>query len=244
MAGIGALAGLMSIRRLKKNADMNDDQSYDLLLYGMITGILGARLFYVIQFWHLFKDNPIEIIKIHHGGLVFYGGFMLSIIAIYVFCRRNKLSFVSVLDICAPSIAITHFFGRIGCFLNGCCFGKKTDLPWAVSYPEGFDPYFFYGSSVKIHPTQLYEAIGNIIIFVLLFNLMGRLKKGQIASLYLVLYGALRIFVEIFRGDHKNFVLNSLTPAQFIGIMIVPIGITLFIFFGRSQKKSDKKTSN
>ncbi len=235
MAGIGAIVGLMCLRRLKKFAAMNDDQVYDLLLYAMIAGIIGGRLFYVIQFWSQFRYNRLEIIMINRGGLVFYGGFFLSVIAIYVFSKRNKLSFIRVIDICAPALALAHCMGRIGCFLNGCCFGRKTDLPWGVIFPKGSDSYFFYGGFVKIHPTQLYESLGNLIIFTILFSTIGKLKRGQTASLYIVLYGCLRIFVEMFRGDHKDFVLNLFTPAQFIGAMIVPIGITAFILYNKGE---------
>lgn len=239
MAGLGATAGLISVRKLKSVAEMNDDQCYDLLLYCMISGIVGARLFYVVQFWDKFKDNLAEIIMVHHGGLVFYGGFLLAIAAIYVFCRRNKLDFVRVLDVCAPSVALTHFFGRIGCFMNGCCFGRRTDSAFGVVFPEGSDPFSFYGGQARIHPTQLYEAAGNIAIFFILRRLIGRMKRGQTAALYLVLYGSLRIAVECFRGDHKDFLFGMLTPAQSIGALVVPAGALAFIMFGRG--KSEKK---
>ncbi len=241
MAGLGATAGLISMRKLKSVAEMNDDQCYDLLLYGMISGIIGARLFYVVQFWDRFKDNLAETIMVHHGGLVFYGGFLLAIAALHVFCRRNKLDFVRVLDVCAPSMAVAHFFGRIGCFLNGCCFGKRTGSVFGVVFPEGSDPFSFYGGLVKIHPTQLYEALGNIVIFFILYRLIGRMKRGQTAALYLVLYGSLRIAVECFRGDHKDFLFGMLTPAQSIGALIVPVGIIALLLFGRKNDNKQKQ---
>lgn len=234
MAGLGAIAGLLMVRRNKSRAEMNDDQCYDLLLYAMISGIIGARLFYVVQFWKTFKNNISEIIMIHHGGLVFYGGFIFAILAIYIFSHRNKLDFTSVLDVCAGGLPLSHFFGRIGCFMNGCCFGKKTDSIFGVVFPKGSDPYSFYESEVKIHPTQLYEATGNLVIFLIILTLFKKLKRGQVASLYVILYSVLRFIVEFFRGDHKDFVFGIFTPAQFICLLIFPIGIASMIYFRRT----------
>ncbi|HRR06318.1 MAG TPA: prolipoprotein diacylglyceryl transferase [Victivallales bacterium] len=236
MAGIAAICSPIMLRRNKAYAGMNDDQCYDLLIYGVLSGIIGARVFYVVQFWDNFRGKFLEIFKVYHGGLVFYGGFLFAILAIYIFSRRNKLDFLRVLDLCAPALPLGHFFGRIGCFLNGCCFGKRTDSIFGVVFPKGSDPYYFYGCEVKIHPTQLYEAFGLIIIFFIFLKLFPKLKKGQPSSLYVILYALLRFSVEIFRGDHRDFIFGIFTPAQFICILIFPIAVFCYYYFGLNYK--------
>lgn len=241
MAALGAFAGLFVIRKLKSYANLSENQSYDLLFWALISGIFGARLFYVIEFWDNFKNTPMEIVRVDHGGLVFYGGFIVALVAIFVFCRRNTLSFISVLDVCAPGIAVAHAFGRVGCFMNGCCFGKQTALPWGVVFPEGTDPFRFYCGKVPIHPVQLYEAIINVFVAFLLFHSVKKMKRGQTASLYLAVYGTARFLLEFLRGDHSDYLFGIFTPAQSIGIVLIPAGIAAFIFFGR---KKDEKPVN
>jgi phosphatidylglycerol:prolipoprotein diacylglycerol transferase len=174
---------------------------------------------------------------VDHGGLVFYGGFIAALLAIYVFAKRQKLSFLKVLDIVAPGTALAHAFGRIGCFLNGCCFGKESKMHWAVVFPQNSDPYKYYGKLVSIHPTQLYESCANLLIFIVLFVLVRKMKKGRTTFLYLILYGTARFIIEFFRGDHKSFVLGVLTPAQFIGIFVIVAGAAGFIYLGVGDEK-------
>ena len=121
MAAIGFLLGCWMVNWNRRIAGMTADQASASLLTAMITGIVGARLFYVIQFFDQYRDHLWRIVRIDQGGLVFYGGFLCAIGALILFCRRNKLDLVRVFDIYAPGVALAHACGRIGCFLNGCC---------------------------------------------------------------------------------------------------------------------------
>jgi phosphatidylglycerol:prolipoprotein diacylglycerol transferase len=146
------------------------------------------------------------------------------------------------MDVFSPGLAMGHAMGRIGCFLNGCCFGKVTSSWLGVHYPEGSVPAIkFFGAAV--HPVQLYEATGNILLSIFLLILLRRTKRGITVAAYITLYGILRFSDEFFRGDHSYNQLFAgwLTPAQLIGLLLIPIGLFSLIYFAR--KKNDKKSN-
>ncbi|MBR2904916.1 MAG: prolipoprotein diacylglyceryl transferase, partial [Lentisphaeria bacterium] len=162
--------------------------------------------------------------------------------------KVKKLSFARILDMYAPAIAIGHAFGRVGCFLQGCCFGKPCS--WGVVYPwksapaERFPDYLAPVKSavqgipsVPIAPVQLIEAAGNILLFFLLLKLFKYVKKtGQIAAAYFAMYGIMRFLLEFLRGDHTDSILGF-TPSQFIGLFIMlPCGLICYLCFGKYGK--------
>lgn len=234
MAAIGFLAATWVINWNRKFANLNGDQATGLVLWAMVAGVVGARIFYVIQFWQLFEHNLWNIFRIDRGGLVFYGGFFLAIGAIALFCRLNRLDLIRVLDLFTPALAIGHAAGRIGCFLNGCCYGKPTQCLLGVVYPAGSEPARRYGE-LALHPVQLYETGINILIFGLMLLLVRRTRRGVAMSAYLIIYGLIRFADEFFRGDHQQF-WNGFTPAQVIGLGMVPVGILLLCYFQRQAR--------
>lgn len=236
MAAVGFLIACWIITLNRKKAGMTTDQATSLVMVAMIAGVIGARLFYVIQFFSQFQGNLWKVIRIDQGGLVFYGGFFLALVSLIVFCRINKLDIVRVFDVVAPALAIGHACGRIGCFLNGCCYGKPTECALGVVYPHGSAPALRYGSSA-LHPVQLYEAGANVLIFIALFYLVRKGRRGMAMGTYLAVYGLMRFADEFFRGDHEQF-LNGLTPAQVIGLILVPVGIGMAVYFAKHDKKS------
>jgi phosphatidylglycerol---prolipoprotein diacylglyceryl transferase len=235
MVALGFMSAMFVLNYRRGYGGLNSDQTANLSLLAIFGGLLGARLFYVVQFWSKFKHQPMEIIRIDHGGLVFYGGFIVTACLFIWYCRKHKLNMLSVLDITGPAVALGHAFGRIGCILNGCCFGKPTEFFMAVTYPHGVLPdRFDYGAAR--HPVQLYETFGNLIIFGVLFYLVGKLKRGRVTALYLILYGILRFVDEFFRGDHTDKILDTFTRAQFIGLFLIPIGIILYIKCAKNER--------
>ena len=234
MAALGFITALFIINRKKAYAHITTEQLSDLMTLVIFAGIAGARALYVLQNWSMFSNNPAEIIRIDHGGLVFYGGFLCAIAVMIVYCVRKKISVVKMMDITAPGLAFGHGLGRLGCFINGCCFGKPTSLPWGHVYPEGTLPSQCYHAA-PLHPVQLYETFGDLIIFAILFYYVGRLKKGMIFSIYIILYGTLRFLDEFLRGDHTEFLFGLFTPAQSIGLVLIPVGIGLLIYFKKQQ---------
>jgi len=246
MAAIGFLLATVLITMNRKRANMSDNQASTLLFIAIIGGVVGARIFYVIQNWSKqFSGNFLEIFRIDHGGLVFYGGFFLAVGGIIVYCRKSKLDMVRVLDVFTPAMAIGHAMGRIGCFLNGCCYGNVTHSCLGVHYPEGSTAWLKF-SGAPLHPVQLYEACGNIILAAVMFILLRRTKRGIPIASYLTLYGILRFSDEFFRGDHSfdQLWLGRFTPAQTIGLLLIPAGICTLIYFLRKNDKENNQTND
>ncbi len=247
MVALGYLASVLAMLWTKRYAKLTTDQVFDFSMITIVAGIAGARIFYVLQFWHRdgFADNPLSIVRIDKGGLVFYGGFICALIGIWLYCRMKKFAPMKIMDMMVPGLAVGHAFGRIGCFLQGCCFGRPCGVPWAVEFPHGApaamrypDPDSAQGCSLPVHPTQLYECVANFAIFGILMALGGRLKPGCLSALYLLLYGVMRFTVECFRGDHTDHVLGVLTPSQAISVfLIIPLGLILFVWLWRKDAK-------
>ncbi|MGQ3684343.1 MAG: prolipoprotein diacylglyceryl transferase [Candidatus Loosdrechtia sp.] len=234
-------------RAQKENIDPG--KITDLGIYMLCGGIFGARLFFVIQFFDSYKDDLLSIFKIYEGGLVYYGGLLAAFIVGYIFVKKHQWPFLKVLDILIPSGVLGLAFGRIGCFLNGCCFGKiASHLPWAVQFPRTTDkmgiidgsPAFLHHyelglvqlsdtHSLSIHPTQLYSFFLNIaLFFTLSIFFKYRRKEGEVFLLFGILYPVIRFFMESLRGDNPLF-FNYLTIAQIISIFIFAVSLTLFI---------------
>ena len=237
MAAIGFLLAVWIVNRQREYAKLNSDQTSSLLMIAMISGIIGARIFYVVQFYNeQFSGNFLRIFRVDQGGLVFYGGFLLAIASIIFYCKLKKLDFIRVLDIFTPAIAIAHACGRIGCFLNGCCYGKETSLPWGITYPANSYPAQQTGGGC-LHPVQLYEAGEMVLLFFVFIFLLKHTRRGVPMSLYLLIYGCLRFLNELFRGDNPHL-LNLFTPAQFIGLLLIPGGLILLIHFLKNERKT------
>lgn len=238
MAALGFLLGLTLIQLNRKYAKLSSDQVTNIVMLGMISGVIGARIFYVVQNWNYYSSNPASIIRIDQGGLVFYGGFILAFILIVFYLRKFcRADVIRTLDVMAPALAAAHSLGRIGCFLNGCCYGKPAQIFWAAAYPAGSEPYQKYGN-LTLHPVQIYEAVLNIVLASVLFYLARKCRRGISMSVYLLCYGLLRFVDEFFRGDHSDFV-QGFTPAQVIGFAMIPAGLILLIKYLRTPQITD-----
>lgn len=224
---MGFLAGMAFAVREARRCAVDADKVANLFFWIVVAAIIGSRLLYVIIEFQSFRSEPLEIFKIWKGGLVFYGGLILAVIATAFYIRRNQLPMWKTLDILAPSLAIGQVFGRLGCFFAGCCYGRPTDVPWAVKFtdPESLAPLY-----VALHPTQLYEAGAVLIIFFILV-LVGRAKRfeGQAVWIYLFLYSGARFIIENYRGDHRGTMWGGmLSTSQFISLLL---GVTALVFF-------------
>src|SRR5260370_20512975 len=160
---------------------------------------------------------------VHHGGLVYYGGLIGAVLGGLIYLKWKKLPVWKVADILAPSIALGYAFGRIGCLMNGCCYGRQCALPWAIHFPSTHSTY-----PHGVHPTQLYESGLSLLLYAGLAWLYRRKKfDGQVFAAYLVCYAPLRSFVELFRGDYAptQLYLVHFTPAQLVSIAILVSGL-------------------
>ena len=195
MVALGVLLSLVLMaRRARRENFPSPDQISDLVAVTLIGGFFGARIFYCLQNPGWYLRHPLKIFLIWEGGLVFYGGVAGSVLALFFYMRAKKISFWKGLDFLLPYVALTHAFGRIGCFLNGCCYGRVCDLPWAVRFPELPEP---------VHPTQLYEFFFNFCLFFFLNSRYPRRRfEGEISALYFMGYAIGRFLIEFLRGDN------------------------------------------
>ena len=224
---LGFVAGLWTASRRGKREGIPSEAFQDLGVWLIIGTIVGARTLYVISYWNEnFAGNPwTEIFKVWQGGLVFYGGLIGASLGTIIYARKSKLPLWKVADALAPSISLGYFFGRIGCLMNGCCYGRPTDLPWAIHFPPKVVPY-----PDGVHPTQLYESCLGLGLYAALAWLYRRKKfDGQIFATYLMCYALLRAFVETFRGDYPVHYLGGwATPAQLVSLGIFIAGLLLY----------------
>jgi len=269
--GIGFLASFGLLMYLKQYAKLTSDQIYNIAMIALFAGVIGARIFYVVQFWEQFRGRGIlAILNVHEGGLVFYGGFILAFTAECIYAKwptvrrllglkekqpadgsepRKDISILALLDILGPAMALAHAFGRISCFMQGCCFGKPAPqgFPFAVRFPPGSGaaaryPSLLSSGSEPVYPVQLFESAGNILMCIILLLLLRKRKcAGTIGGIYLVLYGVMRFLIEFMRGDHTDSILG-LTPSQFIAVAIaIPGGIIVYLTARKLGRKQEKK---
>jgi phosphatidylglycerol:prolipoprotein diacylglycerol transferase len=240
MVALGFMAGLWTASRRSSHTGIAAEKIIDLGPWLIIGAIVGARTLYVISYWdEAFAGKAIvEVFKVWKGGLVYYGGLIGSSLAGILYVRLKKLPLWQVADIVAPSIALGYAFGRIGCLLNGCCYGRACNLPWAIRFPEGnpLNP-----PTYPVHPTQVYESLLNLGLYAALAWLFRRRKfDGQVFGVYLVSYAVLRSFVELFRGDYppqQHYLGGWATPAHLASIAILAAGLVLLRLLPRPQAK-------
>lgn len=231
-------AGLWTATRRARIANIPGEVIADVTLWLMIGSIIGARIVYVTTYWQTeFAGHKFsEVFAIWNGGLVYYGGLIGAAVAGIFYLRWKKLPVWRIADVLAPSIALGSVFGRIGCLLNGCCYGKFCSLPWAVHFPEGHETHPFGMAATPVHPTEIYDALLNLVLYFFLAWLFRRKKfDGQIFAMYLMLYAVLRSIVELFRGDYPADHIHGgvITSAQLISLPIFFAGFALMIFFSR-----------
>ena len=229
LISLGVVLGYVVAVKLAKIENISENAILDILIWALPLAILGARVYYVIFEWDYYSQNLREIIDIRGGGLAIYGGIIAAVTTCYVICKKKNLKFLKMLDIFMPAIALGQAIGRWGNFINKEAYGTPTNLPWAITI-EG----------VKVHPTFLYQSLGDFIIFLVLVYIFKNKKKfhGQITSLYMILYGILRFFVEGLRTD--SLYIGALRVSQLVSIVIVIFGIILQIKYKKGIIKSDE----
>ncbi|MCL2144289.1 MAG: prolipoprotein diacylglyceryl transferase [Endomicrobia bacterium] len=233
---LGFFAATLYVSKTAKPDIISQDSLYSLFLYAIIAAIAGARLLYVLTNLGEFVKSPLDIFKVWHGGLVYYGGFIVAVSYVVWYTKRKKILLSRLSDAIAPALGLGHFFGRIGCFFAGCCYGKVCGLPWAVTFKNS-DTLALHG--VPLHPVQIYEAAANLIIFIILhlYNKKEHLA-GKTFALYLIIYAVLRFILEFFRGDYRGAAFAGLSIAQAVSAGLLIIGITIIY---RTNKKWKKK---
>jgi phosphatidylglycerol:prolipoprotein diacylglycerol transferase len=227
LVATGFLAGLWTANQRSSRSRLPEELIPDLSPWLIGGAIIGARALYVISYWReYFAAKPIwEIFMVRHGGLVFYGGLVGAALTTIAYARWRRLGVWKIADVLAPSIALGHAFGRVGCLMNGCCYGRPTNLPWAIRFPANHDT-----GGAPVHPTEIYEALLNLLLYVALAWAYRRKRfDGQIFAAYLVAYAILRAFVEMFRGDYTVYYVHGwFTPGQLVSFGMFAAGLVLF----------------
>jgi phosphatidylglycerol:prolipoprotein diacylglycerol transferase len=233
---MGYLAALWLGRSLALRLGLDPAPYTDMAFLAIVSGVVGGRIFYVIQSWGENGVGAPGLLDFWNGGFVFYGGLLLAGAVCVLYTRWKKVPLGLSADLMLTGVAFAHAFGRVGCFAAGCCYGSYCPYPWAIhSSSELLAPAL---KGQPIHPVQLYEAFSLFLLSALLAGLLlqRRLKEGSVALLYLAGYASIRIATELFRGDaDRGFVGETgLSTSQLIALAILALTAIVFIHRLRS----------
>ena len=237
LIAIGFLIGVSVVKRLAARSGLDIERTLDLTFWCLLVGFLGCRILFIITRWSYFMENPLDMVKIWEGGLVFYGGPLLVIPFVIWYVRKHKMPIWRTLDALTPGLVIAHVFGRFGCLSAGCCYGKPTGTGFGVRlYSDLVDGNL---RGVPLHPTQLYEAGALFILFWGLLSIFKHKKfDGQVALSYLIAYPIIRSIVEVFRGDEiRGFIIEDvISTSQFISILVFFTAFVVLVLRLRQTK--------
>ena len=222
----------------------------DILFWVMIGGLIGARVNYVISDFATYRQDPLSMVKIWEGGLIFYGGFVGASIAILTLAIRRKIPLLAMTDFVITPIPLGHALGRIGCFMNGCCFGRPYDGPLSCRFPRESPPWiqqYYYDKVISfpdtqtlpVYPVQLFETVANLGIYGLLLFLYFKTRRiGIVSGVYLLAYPPSRLWLESFRGTER-IMIGSLSTAQTLSIILMSMGALILTYSMRSKRTYD-----
>lgn len=271
LVAFGVMLGIYLGYRNARRVGLPTDDFLDLCFVGLIAALLGSRLFFVLTNLDRFRGDPWRAFAIWEGGLVFYGGVLSACAVGLYFLWRRKLPFLRSGDVIAPVLSLGHAFGRLGCHFAGCCWGKVCGAPPGLRFPSDsvayenmvvrgqIDPHLSQ-STPPLHPVQLYEAGGELVIFATLLWLGTRKRfDGMVFFVYLLLYGVLRLVTELFRGDAERRYLAEvpvpglarllglaptepllLSTSQFLSLVIIASAAGALVLLGRRARRRGK----
>lgn len=234
MIAMGVLAAWFVAEQRARRLHLAYEHIFYLVVWCAIGGFASAKILFWITNWKEFLQNPREIIG--SEGFVVYGGIIGGILVGWLYCTIKKLKFLTYFDLMMPSIALAQGFGRIGCLLAGCCYGKETTGPLAITFTDSA----FAPNHVPLIPTQIYSSILDFAhFFLLLYVAKHKKADGQVAGCYLICYSIGRFVIEMFRGDIERGNVGIFSTSQFISLFILIIGIGLTVAAGRKKFKSN-----
>ncbi len=239
-----AFLGSMNLAaRLARREKLDPEVIYDLSLGVFLGGLVGARLFYVIQYWGVKVRTLLDVVRVWEGGIVLYGSIIGGTTAFFVYRMLKPFPLRPFLDVIAPALALGIAVGRFGCFLNGCCFGDVCRLPWAVSFPAPSPPWEAHrlahliapgtAWSLPVHPTQLYSVLdGSVLVLLLLAFFPLRRRDGEVMALLMVTYPVTRLLIEFLRNDERVF-FAGMTISQNISVVLLGCGLAFWFWLSR-----------
>ncbi len=223
---LGVLTAYFLARRRAKAMNLDAAMAADLVFYLFVSGVIGARLFYVIQHYEDYHGHLLKIISIPEGGLVWYGGFIVAALVGLGTAAWKRWPFLKLCDLLAPILPLAHGIGRLGCFFNGCCYGRPTDSVFGITFP---------GDDVPRYPVQLFEAAALFVLSMGIFYFSRKKRQdGELFMLYLIVYSVFRFFIEFLRGDQTA--LFFLTLPQWTSTLLFFGAVFLFFMIHKSTK--------
>lgn len=256
LIGIGILLALLLIFGTAKRTGQSLDMYYDLAIWTIAAGIIGARLYYVAFNWESYRENLMSIINLRQGGLAIYGGVLLGILVGIIYCAIKKQNTLRIADTAMPGVIVGQIVGRWGNFINREVFGGYTNGPLAMRYlasqvkaaditPEiAANVVKAYGAEyIQVHPTFLYESLWNVGVLILMLLLWRSKKKadGQVMALYFIGYGIGRFWIEGIRTDQLMLWNTGLPVSQVVSAVLVLVGIILWVYSAKAAKKAEKQ---
>jgi phosphatidylglycerol---prolipoprotein diacylglyceryl transferase len=238
LLAIAFIVGLWVVGRQARRSGMDAGQTMDLAVYSLIGGLIGARLLLLVVDWDTYSKNPRELFSLLQSGGVFYGGLIGGLLVAWWYIRRHAIPGWRAADVLAPGVVMGQAIGRLGCLAAGCCFGKPTDVPWAVTFRDMWAARQAQTPvDVPLHPSQVYESIAAALIFVVLVWMAPRKRfHGQIALAYIVLYSAARFGLEYFRGDVSRGFVGPLSTSQVIALLLLVGAVALVPYLSKRQR--------
>ena len=237
LIGLGfILATIISYKRAPR-LGIKPDSFIDVIIWLIPAALIGARAYYVIFNWSMYQGNIKEILNVRNGGLAIHGGILLGILAVYIVCKRDKENFLDMLDLCVPVLALGQAIGRWGNFFNQEAFGTTTTLPWGMT-SETVSDYLSRNcpnldSSMPVHPTFFYEFTINIALFFFLLWVRKHSKYAfETTSVYMIVYGIARFFLEGLRTDSLYLGNTNIRTSQLLSLILVVFGL-LYIAYAQ-----------
>lgn len=240
MIAIGIFSAYLTGEYRAKKKGLDPDHIFYFVIWCVLGGFLGSKLLYTITDLKNIIANPRIILNFEDGWVV-YGGIIGGIISAILYSKIKKLKFLAYFDLLVPSVALAQGFGRIGCFLAGCCYGHETHSPIGITFHNSA----YAPNEISLIPTQLISSGLNYVHFFILIWFAARKKAdGQVGALYLIFYSIGRFILEYFRGDLIRGSVGTLSTSQFISIFTLAAGIVLFVLTGRLNKQRNDGDSN
>ena len=226
----GFLAALWLLRRRASAFGVSPDAAVDVAIWLLLAGLLGAKLLLLVVEGPRYLTSWDGVVEFLRSGGVFYGGLLGAVVALAVMLRKKAIGFWTFADMAAPSVALGHAIGRLGCLSAGCCWGRECALPWAITFTDpAAERNVGVPLHVPLHPTQLYEAAGLFLLCGLLLKIGKPRFQGQIFAIYLGLYALLRGTIEFYRGDPRGAVLGgAVSTSQLIALAGVAAALTIW----------------
>jgi len=236
------LLGLWLAVRRARAAGVDPNRIMDLLIWVIIAALVGAKaLLFIVDFNH-FTSSWEEFSTLLRSGGVFYGGLIAAIVVCIWQLRKHRLPLWKSGDLFAPGIGLGYMVGRLGCLMAGCCYGKPTDVAWAITFTDpAANLNVGTPLNVALHPTQLYEAGAGLILLVAMLILEKRPGHfaGRTFWSFAFLYSVLRFVIEFYRGDDRGLVFNMISTSQFISLVLAPISIFMLWYLSRPERPAE-----